>query len=269
MTWLMIGGAENLARDRRRRGQMPPSKRARTDPPASPEVILCYGDSNTYGASDVVEGERLPHDQRWTTRLQEVLGDAFLVLPEGLNGRTFDLRPVLGQVGVELGLGPVKQRCHLVKTARVAGDHVEAAEILLGAGADPLAATRLGDTPLQYAKRLGRTRLAAALQAAASDARRFVQRPPRALRPIATMNLSFPRSSIVSPPSCCIHSCHGRGRCVQSRGGGKCACYEGYQGDDCETPSPATGSTGALRWERYRTDIILSPTGLQGAVIEK
>ena len=69
---------------------MPPSKRARTDPPASPEVILCYGDSNTYGQSDVSD-DRLPYNDRWTTALQKKLGDGYVVIPEGLNGRTTTL----------------------------------------------------------------------------------------------------------------------------------------------------------------------------------
>lgn len=51
--------------------------------------ILCYGDSNTWGAS--VEGHaegRYPHDVRWTGALQINLGTGYNVIAEGLGGRT-------------------------------------------------------------------------------------------------------------------------------------------------------------------------------------
>lgn len=48
--------------------------------------ILCYGDSNTYGF-DPFTG-RYPVAKRWTSQLGLLLGDAFLVLNEGQNGRT-------------------------------------------------------------------------------------------------------------------------------------------------------------------------------------
>lgn len=51
------------------------------------KTILCYGDSNTYGY-DPATGFRYPYEQRWTTILQERLGNSVLVIPEGLNGRT-------------------------------------------------------------------------------------------------------------------------------------------------------------------------------------
>ncbi|MDC7126838.1 MAG: SGNH/GDSL hydrolase family protein [Spirochaetales bacterium] len=49
--------------------------------------ILCFGDSNTWGFN----GEncsRFPYNKRWTTVLQNMLGDGFNIIPEGLNGRT-------------------------------------------------------------------------------------------------------------------------------------------------------------------------------------
>jgi len=49
--------------------------------------ILCYGDSNTWGYIPSTE-ERYPVNIRWTGRLQELLGDDFWVVEEGLNGRT-------------------------------------------------------------------------------------------------------------------------------------------------------------------------------------
>jgi len=53
-------------------------------------TVLCYGDSNTYGARPDEDG-RFPADQRWTGRLQALLGDRYAVIEEGLNGRTTDL----------------------------------------------------------------------------------------------------------------------------------------------------------------------------------
>ena len=55
-------------------------------------TILCYGDSNTwayvpYPIKNVVP-ERYPRSIRWTGRLQNLLGDEYHVVEEGLNGRT-------------------------------------------------------------------------------------------------------------------------------------------------------------------------------------
>ena len=49
--------------------------------------ILCYGDSNTWGYDPATQG-RFPADARWTGVLQCELGDEYLVIEEGLNGRT-------------------------------------------------------------------------------------------------------------------------------------------------------------------------------------
>lgn len=51
------------------------------------KTILCYGDSNTWG-TDPVADERHPYEIRWTTVLQRELGDGYLVICEGLCGRT-------------------------------------------------------------------------------------------------------------------------------------------------------------------------------------
>ncbi|GIG60072.1 hydrolase [Longispora fulva] len=55
-------------------------------------TVLCFGDSNTFGqrAEDVDKG-RWPIDVRWTGLLQNLLGDGYSVIEEGLNGRTTDL----------------------------------------------------------------------------------------------------------------------------------------------------------------------------------
>ncbi len=55
------------------------------------KTILCYGDSNTWGAKPVEvlgDSHRYPYEVRWTTVLQNELGPAFQVIPEGLNART-------------------------------------------------------------------------------------------------------------------------------------------------------------------------------------
>ena len=55
--------------------------------------ILCFGDSNTHGyCADPTDcqdgGIRFPEGQRWTRLLQRALGDDYLVIEEGLSGRT-------------------------------------------------------------------------------------------------------------------------------------------------------------------------------------
>jgi len=49
--------------------------------------VLCYGDSNTWGA-DASTGGRFPRDVRWTGVLQRELGAEYAVIEEGLGGRT-------------------------------------------------------------------------------------------------------------------------------------------------------------------------------------
>lgn len=51
------------------------------------KTILCYGDSNTYGYNPS-NGMRFGEDIRWTGRLKMLLGDSYMVIEEGCNGRT-------------------------------------------------------------------------------------------------------------------------------------------------------------------------------------
>ena len=51
------------------------------------KTILCYGDSNTWGY-DPATATRFPLEKRWPSVLAKKLGPDFLVIPEGLNGRT-------------------------------------------------------------------------------------------------------------------------------------------------------------------------------------
>lgn len=51
------------------------------------KTILCYGDSNTWGY-DPASQIRYPRDVRWPGILRNMLGEGYLVIEEGLNGRT-------------------------------------------------------------------------------------------------------------------------------------------------------------------------------------
>lgn len=55
--------------------------------------IVCFGDSNTHGycadpADTADRSDRFNEDERWTCLLQKALGEEYLVLEEGLSGRT-------------------------------------------------------------------------------------------------------------------------------------------------------------------------------------
>ena len=55
--------------------------------------IVCFGDSNTHGlcadpADCADHGKRYNENERWTQLLQKALGDDYLIIEEGLSGRT-------------------------------------------------------------------------------------------------------------------------------------------------------------------------------------
>lgn len=58
------------------------------------KTVLVYGDSNTWGynpdycKSAVKALQRFPHEQRWTTQCQQLLGPDYHLIVEGLNSRT-------------------------------------------------------------------------------------------------------------------------------------------------------------------------------------
>lgn len=49
--------------------------------------VLCYGDSNTWGHIPGGKG-RYPESVRWTGVCQQELGDDFVIIEDGINGRT-------------------------------------------------------------------------------------------------------------------------------------------------------------------------------------
>lgn len=49
--------------------------------------VLCFGDSNTYGVNPV-DGNRFGRMERWPGILQNLLGEEYHVIEEGLGGRT-------------------------------------------------------------------------------------------------------------------------------------------------------------------------------------
>jgi len=51
------------------------------------KTILCYGDSLTWGY-DPATGNRIAMDRRWTQVLKHDLGNEYIIIEEGLNGRT-------------------------------------------------------------------------------------------------------------------------------------------------------------------------------------
>ena len=51
------------------------------------KTILCYGDSNTWGY-DPVRQDRFARDERWPGVLRQELDEEYLVIEEGLGGRT-------------------------------------------------------------------------------------------------------------------------------------------------------------------------------------
>src|SRR5438477_6662843 len=51
--------------------------------------VLCYGDSNTFGSATVDRPDgRYGPDERWPGVLRTALGSGWLVIEEGLGGRT-------------------------------------------------------------------------------------------------------------------------------------------------------------------------------------
>ena len=59
--------------------------------------ILCFGDSNTWGYISGSDHQRYDENERWTGVLQNLLGNEYKIIEEGLNSRTIitnDPRPL-------------------------------------------------------------------------------------------------------------------------------------------------------------------------------
>ena len=51
------------------------------------KTVLCYGDSNTWGWNPASKS-RYSRDERWPGVMRQALGEGYLIIEEGLNGRT-------------------------------------------------------------------------------------------------------------------------------------------------------------------------------------
>ena len=75
------------------------------------KTILCYGDSNTWGAMPMQANGLMPrhnYDNRWTTVLQRALGDDVQVVVDAVSGRTIASdSPTAGHVRNGLHHAPV------------------------------------------------------------------------------------------------------------------------------------------------------------------
>ena len=108
----------------------------------SAKTVLCYGDSNTWGAIPRSD-ERYPRSVRWTGVLRNLLGEDYEIISEGLCGRTFvaedpekpyrtgitHLRALLESADpvdylvIMLGTNDVKKDCNL--SAEQIAEHLE------------------------------------------------------------------------------------------------------------------------------------------------
>lgn len=64
--------------------------------------IVCFGDSNTWGYNPE-NGTRYPSNVRWTGVLQQMLGEEYLIIEEGQNGRTI-ANPDNAEWGTKAGI---------------------------------------------------------------------------------------------------------------------------------------------------------------------
>mgnify|MGYP004512313645 CR=1 FL=1 len=79
--------------------------------------IVCFGDSNTHGycadpTDTVTGGARFDETERWTCLLQQKLGEEYLVLEEGLSGRTTVFPDALHESMDGLGVIYSTLMCH-------------------------------------------------------------------------------------------------------------------------------------------------------------
>lgn len=105
-------------------------------------TILCYGDSNTWGAVPGIDTGRYGIDLRWPRLMSDQLGSDFDVFEAGLNGRTtvFDRLPRTYRSGRELIVStmetcaPLDLVVILLGTNDVSLPFLSVADITRGAG---------------------------------------------------------------------------------------------------------------------------------------
>jgi lysophospholipase L1-like esterase len=105
-------------------------------------TILCFGDSNTWGAVPGSDTGRFARDVRWPGAMAEILGDDYEVCENGLNGRTtvFDRLPRPWRNGRDL-IVPAMEVCApidlvviLLGTNDVSMPQLTVPDIVRGAG---------------------------------------------------------------------------------------------------------------------------------------
>lgn len=104
--------------------------------------ILCYGDSNTWGADPADDSRRFPWPERWPGVLQRELGDGYHVVEDGLGGRTavYEDPSLLHRCGKALLLPALDRHAPLdlvvlmLGTNDISYAHLSAADVAGGAG---------------------------------------------------------------------------------------------------------------------------------------
>ena len=74
--------------------------------------ILCFGDSNTFGSDPSPEGFRHPYHLRWPGIVQQLLGEEFYVIEEGMGGRTTVFSDPLEPMRCGISYLPVALQSH-------------------------------------------------------------------------------------------------------------------------------------------------------------
>lgn len=74
--------------------------------------ILCFGDSNTFGSDPGPEGFRHPYHLRWPGIVQQLLGEEFYVIEEGMGGRTTVFSDPLEPMRCGISYLPVALQSH-------------------------------------------------------------------------------------------------------------------------------------------------------------
>lgn len=105
-------------------------------------TVLCYGDSNTWGAVPNSDTERYAPDVRWPGVLRTLLGTGYQVVESGLNGRTtvFDRLPRPSRSGKDLLVptletaSPVDVVVILLGTNDVSMPYLSVADVVQGMG---------------------------------------------------------------------------------------------------------------------------------------